>query len=175
VQKTSSIVNPFGYKGALGYYSNPVTDDIDVRARIYKPVIARWLSRDPLFPITNANQFLYVGNRPLIDADPSGLASLSDDEPDDDSACGPKKECISDFAARTEKADACLGFDIKDVFCSKCTKSLKVVDSCANVEVTVEQTGKPKCIIKFKSQGKKCGICPKGGKRIVDGEVEVEK
>ena len=32
VSKTSSVTNPFGYKGALGYYTNGDTDDIYVRA-----------------------------------------------------------------------------------------------------------------------------------------------
>ena len=33
VSKTGSTVNPWGYKGALGYYTNGGTDDLYVRAR----------------------------------------------------------------------------------------------------------------------------------------------
>ena len=39
---------PFGYKGELGYYANPASDDLYVRARVYQPVTGRWLSIDPL-------------------------------------------------------------------------------------------------------------------------------
>jgi hypothetical protein len=161
--------------------------------RIYLPQVGRWLSIDPatfvyamkvselaIFPPSPITRLTSYGERGaaspsrLIDA--RGFSAVEPfDDPDDDSACGPKKKCISDFGERTGKADECLTFDIKDVFCSKCTKSFGVLDSCANVEVNVEQTGKPKCTIKFKIRGKKCGTCPNGGKRIVDGKVEVEK
>ncbi len=66
VQKTSSIANPFGYKGALGYYTNPVTNDLDVRGRIFKPVIARWLSVYPIgLLVHDSNLFRYVKNSPI--------------------------------------------------------------------------------------------------------------
>jgi YD repeat-containing protein len=35
VDQTSSITNPYGYKGAFGYYTNPETNDIYVRARAH--------------------------------------------------------------------------------------------------------------------------------------------
>lgn len=83
VAKTSSIVNPFGYKGALGYYTNSVTNDLDVRARIYKPIITRWLSIDPNgFAVagagignSQAHAYRYVGNNPTNYVDPSGLVA----------------------------------------------------------------------------------------------------
>ena len=48
VSHTGSTTNPFGYKGAVGYYTNTSTNDIYVRNRSYQPQIGRWLSKDPL-------------------------------------------------------------------------------------------------------------------------------
>jgi RHS repeat-associated protein len=47
VEKTSSIVNPFGFKGALGYYANPESNDLQFERRVYRPEIGRWMSFDP--------------------------------------------------------------------------------------------------------------------------------
>lgn len=48
---------PFAYKGAAGYYTNPVTNDIYVRARTYEPATGHWLSKDPLGFIDGPNLF----------------------------------------------------------------------------------------------------------------------
>src|SRR3990170_8131035 len=40
--------NPFGYLGALGYYVNPETNDLYVRARFYAAPLGRFMSGDPL-------------------------------------------------------------------------------------------------------------------------------
>ncbi len=48
VISSGSTTNPFGYKGAVGYYTNEATSDIYVRNRSYEPAIGRWLSKDPL-------------------------------------------------------------------------------------------------------------------------------
>ena len=40
--------NPFQYVGQLGSYLNPDTGDYYVRARTYSPLLARWLSEDPI-------------------------------------------------------------------------------------------------------------------------------
>ncbi len=45
---SGSTTNPFRWVGQLGYYWQPDTDDHWVRARIYRPQIGRWVSRDPL-------------------------------------------------------------------------------------------------------------------------------
>ena len=47
VSSSGSTPNPFGYKGAVGYYTNESTGDIYVRNRSYEPAIGRWLSIDP--------------------------------------------------------------------------------------------------------------------------------
>jgi len=80
VEKTSSVVNPFGYKGALGYYTNGGTNDIYVRARTYEPTIGRWLSLDPLWFLDVANRYAFVQNSPITLRDPSGLMTVSIDQ-----------------------------------------------------------------------------------------------
>lgn len=74
VEKTSSTTNPFGYKGAVGYYTNGDTDDIYVRARTYEPKIARWLTLDPIGFVDGVNRYAFVRNNPLWFQDSSGLA-----------------------------------------------------------------------------------------------------
>jgi RHS repeat-associated protein len=62
---------PFAYKGAAGYYTNPVTNDIYVRARTYEPTTGRWLSKDPLGFVDGPNLYgaYFVPNG----VDPTGL------------------------------------------------------------------------------------------------------
>ena len=103
VAKTGSTTNPFGYKGAVGYYANPETEDIYVRARTYMPAIARWMSVDPLGfvdglnlfayvksvdplgVVSNVNLFEYVKNNPTYLHDASGLmACLGDSDSESD-------------------------------------------------------------------------------------------
>lgn len=74
VEKTNSIVNPFGYKGAFGYYTNGEISDIYVRARSYEPKIGRWLSRDPIgFEGSQWNVYEYADGAPTFRTDPSGF------------------------------------------------------------------------------------------------------
>ena len=48
-----------------------------VRERWYKPVLARWLSQDPIgFAADDVNLYRYVRNNPIILIDPSGLACM---------------------------------------------------------------------------------------------------
>ena len=74
VAKSMSVVNPFGYKGALGYYANGDTDQIEARARSYSPQSGRWLSEDPAGFIDGPNAYVFVLNDPINKSDPSGLA-----------------------------------------------------------------------------------------------------
>lgn len=50
----------------------PDSSDYWVRARVYRPQLGRWVSRDPLR--REANHYLYVRNRPAKLRDPSGRA-----------------------------------------------------------------------------------------------------
>jgi RHS repeat-associated protein len=70
VATAGTTENPFGYKGALGYYSNLETNDFYIRARIYSPAFGRWLSQDPIEDDDNA--YRYVLNAPVAFVDPTG-------------------------------------------------------------------------------------------------------
>jgi RHS repeat-associated protein len=62
--------------GVAGYYTDAELPSIYVRARAYRPAIARWISRDPREFIDGANRYLYVANRASIGSDPSGLLKI---------------------------------------------------------------------------------------------------
>ena len=75
VARTGTTTNPFGYKGAVGYYTNAETDDIYVRARTYEPAAGRWLSVDPLGFVDGQNLYraYFVANGD----DPSGTITIT--------------------------------------------------------------------------------------------------
>ena len=75
IARTGTTENPFGYKGALGYYANSETNEIYVRARTYEPTIGRWLSRDP-DRFSGDQCYAYVNNQPVSWHDPSGLVTI---------------------------------------------------------------------------------------------------
>lgn len=67
--QTGTLANPFGYtsrefgENGLLYY----------RARYYKPDHGRFISEDPVRFLAGQNFYLYVRNRPIALADPTGL------------------------------------------------------------------------------------------------------
>jgi RHS repeat-associated protein len=65
---------PFQYMGAVGYYTDPSTGLIYVKARWYDPLTGIWLSEDPIgFEGGDwTSLYRYVGNEPLSRMDPSG-------------------------------------------------------------------------------------------------------
>src|SRR3989304_10410498 len=65
--------NPFGYKGALGYYLNPETNDLYVRARLYSAQLGRFCSRDPIRRRAGAHLVEYVSASPMSGTDALGL------------------------------------------------------------------------------------------------------
>jgi len=69
-RRSGLISFPFGYKGAVGYYTDSDTGEIYVRARTYQPVIGRWLSMDPLGFVDGSS--LYRGYFVPDGTDPSG-------------------------------------------------------------------------------------------------------
>src|SRR3990170_3189306 len=62
--------NPFGYQGALGYYLNPETNDLYVRARFYAPQLGRFVGR--IRYRAGVNFVEYVWDSPTNRTDPSG-------------------------------------------------------------------------------------------------------
>ena len=59
-----------------GYRFNPETQLYYVRNRTYNPVLGRWLQRDPIGYAGGINLYGYVGGRPGIKTDASGLTPL---------------------------------------------------------------------------------------------------
>ncbi|MBL8820598.1 MAG: hypothetical protein JNL58_31540 [Planctomyces sp.] len=74
VSSTGSTVNPFRWVGRYGYYTDNATGLVYVRARMYAPTIARWVSVDPIGFIDGANRYLPYFVPATID--PSGTFAL---------------------------------------------------------------------------------------------------
>lgn len=66
---TGSTSTPFKFCGTWGYYRD-TTGRLYVRARHYRENLARWKTRDPIWPRESA--FQYTGSMPFS-PDPSGL------------------------------------------------------------------------------------------------------
>ena len=65
---------PFGFAGGL---ADPVTGLVRFGFRDYEPESGRWTARDPiLFRGGQANLYVYAGNDPVGQRDPSGLACI---------------------------------------------------------------------------------------------------
>ncbi len=71
---TGTATTPLGYDGQ---YTSSDTGLIYLRARVYDPATAQFLSRDPLAAITRA-PYNYANDNPLNYADPSGLDFLEE-------------------------------------------------------------------------------------------------
>jgi RHS repeat-associated protein len=69
---TGSSTTPLGYGGQ---YTNSDTGLIYLRARVFDPATAQFLSNDPAEPITRA-PYNYAKDNPLNLSDPSGLSVL---------------------------------------------------------------------------------------------------
>jgi RHS repeat-associated protein len=71
-EHTGTATTPLGYDGQ---YTSSDTGLIYMRARVYDPATAQFLSVDPLVGQTHA-PYYYAGDNPLNEADPSGRESL---------------------------------------------------------------------------------------------------
>lgn len=75
---TKAPVNPVGFTGE---YLDTEIPDYHLRARQYDPASGRFRATDPVIPArTNqwVSAYAYVGNRPGVFVDPSGLCSIGD-------------------------------------------------------------------------------------------------
>jgi RHS repeat-associated protein len=71
---SGGTTNPFQFVGRLGYYADADTGAYYVRARIYDPRSARFVSKDPAsFASGDANLYRYAAGNPVTGTDPSGL------------------------------------------------------------------------------------------------------
>jgi len=59
----------------------PIADPSDYRARYYDPNTGRFVSGDPIAFKGDINFYRYVGNRPILLADPTGLYKILDPDP----------------------------------------------------------------------------------------------
>ncbi|MFM8475334.1 MAG: RHS repeat domain-containing protein, partial [Planctomycetaceae bacterium] len=82
VASTGTTVNPFKWVGRYGYYTDSSTGQVYVRARMYQPVLARWMSVDPLWISAFRQHYVYSRAMPCKWLDPSGLICTDD-------VCGP--------------------------------------------------------------------------------------
>jgi RHS repeat-associated protein len=70
------LLTPFLWVGQVGYHWDSEAQNHYVRARYYRPVIARWVSVDPRFFVDGLNRFTYCSLSPVGGIDPSGTSKL---------------------------------------------------------------------------------------------------
>jgi RHS repeat-associated protein len=76
VASTGTTTNPFKWVGKYGYYTDNSTTQVYVRARMYQPTVAQWLSVDPLSLWQRLKLFVYGDNAPNGFVDPSGFVTI---------------------------------------------------------------------------------------------------
>jgi len=82
ITSTGTTVNPFRWVGRYGYYQDTSTGLVYVRARMYQPTVARWISVDPYSQSDRTHRthpYIIVENSPTRKLDPSGLVSIDYD------------------------------------------------------------------------------------------------
>ena len=73
--RTGTTATPFQFVGTKGYHAD-TSGKTYVRARVLEPQKGRWLTEDPIGTTPDeGNLYRYVGNRPALFRDPSGLQS----------------------------------------------------------------------------------------------------
>jgi len=90
--QTGTNPSPWGFCGVWGYLTDAVSR-MYVRARHYRADTSRWLTVDPLWPIEPP--YGYSSNRPVIQADPSGLAVCNSPEDNPCAISGAVGACIA--------------------------------------------------------------------------------
>ncbi len=76
-QSTASAPDVFGFGGQWGGYTDAETGLVLMTHRFYDPNAGRFLTRDPIGYDGGINLYAYVGNNPVNEGDPSGLASVN--------------------------------------------------------------------------------------------------
>jgi RHS repeat-associated protein len=71
---SGSHANPLTWVGRLGYYRQPDSGDYWLRARVYRPTIGRFVSRDP---VPQANLYIIPGDSAVMLVDPGGAQPVS--------------------------------------------------------------------------------------------------
>ncbi|MBN67870.1 MAG: hypothetical protein CME32_01140 [Gimesia sp.] len=86
ILRNGTVFTPFRFLGEFGYFFEEDLETYYVRARIYQPTIARWLSYDPLNFADGVNLYLYLANNSVNGSDPSGMSIFFEDPSE-----GPQK------------------------------------------------------------------------------------
>ncbi|WP_417847303.1 RHS repeat domain-containing protein [Thalassoglobus sp.] len=73
VSHAGTTENPFRWNGQAGYYFESASSQYYVRQRVYSPILARWLSVDPMTTYYLLHAYAYVANCPSNWKDPSGM------------------------------------------------------------------------------------------------------
>ena len=121
VARTGLTENPFQFQGAHGAYTDAELAEHYFRERHYQAQTARWTSPDPLghghaaaglaILATDGNLYAYVGNNPVMFADPSGMLREAMNAPGASTAnalacdCGERTILIPSVALYVEILD----------------------------------------------------------------------
>jgi RHS repeat-associated protein len=119
-----SSVNPFTYLGRVGYYSDPDLSTYSLRARVYNPVLGRFIARDPIF-VAGRSLYLYAENQPVTGVDPSGALTIKSIPPAaiGQRPCGTELKMSWSYTFRKSEAHPCNGYMVQKLtnFCRKVT------------------------------------------------------
>jgi RHS repeat-associated protein len=114
--ESTGTISPLGYDGQ---YTNSDTGLIYLRARVYDPTTAQFLSVDPIEPITTA-PYNYAGDNPTNAIDPTGLLCFS-----------LSSSCLEEDAGEAVEASARVA-----------ATAVKISPLGQDLEVTSEASGK---------------------------------
>ena len=88
VASTGTTVNSFKWVGKYGYYTDDSTGQVYVRARMYQPTTARWMTLDPMVMLYAIAEYIMADDQPTQWTDASGLYTQIENS-DRKYACGP--------------------------------------------------------------------------------------
>lgn len=121
---SGTVATPFTWNGAWGYCWEADARLFQVRARPYRPGIARFLAADPLWPADGLNRFTAVRNNPLNLVDPTGLLMCKAPECSGGCVAGQDtkvKSCTIDKLVADENNDRSCSFVTRASICSTLT------------------------------------------------------